>query len=95
MDYQGSRFAGGTVRLDGNSFTDCVFDGATLAYDGGPVQIVGCVFERIAGWQFGGGLATGLDVLGRLYRGDHEQGLRIISQAMFRAAEPVRKATVQ
>lgn len=93
MEYQGARFEGGTVRLDGNSFTNCVFDGAVLAYDGGPVSLVGCVFERIAGWHFGGDLGTGLGMLGRLYLSDHEQGLRIVGQAMFQAPAP--RPTVQ
>ncbi|WP_414900399.1 hypothetical protein ACMT1E_11625 [Sphingomonas flavalba] len=92
MDYQGTTFNGGLVRLDGNRFIDCVFDGAVLCYDGGPIHIVGCSFKNIGGWRFGGAFGTGLDMLGQLYRGDHEQGLRIVGQAMFRPAAPADKA---
>ena len=81
MDYQGTTFSGGLVRLDGNRFIDCVFDGAVLCYDGGPIHIVGCNFKRIAGWRFGGALGTGLDMLGRL------KGAPLLDG--FRGSEPV------
>ena len=87
MDYTGVQFTSGHIRLDGNRFTDCVFDGAMIAYDGGPVHLVGCRFEKVAGWHFGGALGSGLRMLGQLFAQDHENGLRLVSQAMFRPRE--------
>lgn len=86
MDYHQTVFDGGEVQLDGNSFDGCTFKDTVIAYDGGPVAIVGCTFTGSGEWRFGGDLATGLEMLGRLFLGDHEQGLRLVSRAMFARA---------
>lgn len=66
MEYIDQKFEGVTVVLDGNSYRDCSFLNVLFQYAGGPVEMSGCVMDRIS-FQFGGDLAQGLFTLYQLF----------------------------
>lgn len=66
MEYTNETFAGATVPLDGNSYTDCTFHNVTFRYAGGPVEMVNCEMDRFA-FTFEGDLGQGLVTLYQLF----------------------------
>lgn len=82
MHYTGQHFSNQTVQLDGNQFDDCRFTNVVFEYAGGPIHLCGCRIEGFR-WQFGGDLARGLAVIGRLHGGNQAAALTQIAQAVF------------
>ncbi len=54
--------AGQVVPLDGMRFTDCVFEGCQLSYNGGAVKFKKCSFSSCS-LLLGGSLAQNIEVL--------------------------------
>jgi hypothetical protein len=66
MDFVDRVFDGGTVELDGNSFSNCTFRNVTLKYAGKAVDMSDCGMENFS-FQFDGDLAQGLFTLYQLF----------------------------
>lgn len=67
MEHRNKVFRDQEVRLDGNAFIECRFEGCNLVYGGdGAVGLQGCTFDKVE-WEFVGEAANTLAFLSSLY----------------------------
>jgi hypothetical protein len=69
MEFANQTFGGEEVVLDGNSFRNCTFRGATLVFGGGPLLMSECAIESVS-FRFTGDFANGLFALHQLFGAD-------------------------
>jgi len=66
MEFENELFEGGTVELDGNTYTSCTFRNVVFKYAGTGVTMSNCSLESFS-FQFDGDLARGLFTLYQLF----------------------------
>lgn len=63
MEVRDRAFRGETIKVDGNTYVDCIFEHTILEYGGGEALFDGCKFTGGTNWRLTGDLERGLALL--------------------------------
>ena len=92
-DFLGKDFRNTTENIDGNTYTQCTFDGCRLVYRGGEIPIfAGCKLERCV-WVWDDAALRTIGFLRGIYSGMGMGGKQVIEEIVKEIRTPFPKGT--
>jgi len=89
QQFQEQTFSHQAVVIDGNDYTDCVFEKCTLIYLGGTLPTLANCKLHDCRWEFREGADRTIGFLRALYHGLGDNGKQVIEQVVEAIKRPV------